>query len=211
MNDPCGPGYLVTVHDSNNASKTVGVFHLFYQCNPTGPYWGDMHWCHATSSDTIYWTNQPIALGPGSGGPGGYPDPAPTEAPSQPPSFIGAYSDESSEYNAGTGAAAVPTAAPASLEITDSSAISDSGVPGRQGRGKERGRRRRRRLGEVPQFQSSSSYDDVGVFSGSLLFGGITNNSAINGNLGTYNDSTVATGTCECVCMCVCVYVCLCV
>ena len=44
MNDPNGPIYW------------HGKYHMFYQYNPNGAYWGDMHWAHATSPDMIHWT-----------------------------------------------------------------------------------------------------------------------------------------------------------
>ena len=39
-------------------------YHMFYQYNPDGAYWGDMHWGHAMSSDMIHWKNLPIAVSP---------------------------------------------------------------------------------------------------------------------------------------------------
>ena len=57
MNDPNGPIYW------------RGKYHMFYQYNPNGAYWGDMHWAHATSPDMIHWTHLPIALAPTPGGP----------------------------------------------------------------------------------------------------------------------------------------------
>lgn len=41
-----------------------GVFHVFYQHNPAAPVWGDMHWGHATSTDLVTWTLQPVAIAP---------------------------------------------------------------------------------------------------------------------------------------------------
>ncbi|KAK8058032.1 beta-fructofuranosidase [Apiospora phragmitis] len=52
MNDPNGMFYL------------NGVFHLYYQYNPTGLGAGNQHWGHATSKDGYTWENQPIALFP---------------------------------------------------------------------------------------------------------------------------------------------------
>ncbi|GAB4565412.1 MAG: glycoside hydrolase family 32 protein [Anaerolineae bacterium] len=52
MNDPNGPIY----HD--------GYFHVFYQHNPYGDTWGDMHWGHARSVDLVRWEHLPIALWP---------------------------------------------------------------------------------------------------------------------------------------------------
>jgi fructan beta-fructosidase len=54
MNDPNGMVYL------------NGVYHLFFQHNPGATVWGPMHWGHATSTDLIHWTEQPIALYPDS-------------------------------------------------------------------------------------------------------------------------------------------------
>jgi beta-fructofuranosidase len=44
-----------------------GEYHLFYQKNPNGPYWGHIHWGHMTSPDRLKWTEQPIALTPEPG------------------------------------------------------------------------------------------------------------------------------------------------
>ncbi|KNG45989.1 glycoside hydrolase family 32 protein [Stemphylium lycopersici] len=42
-----------------------GLYHLYYQYNPTANVAGNQHWGHATSMDLYTWTNQPIALFPG--------------------------------------------------------------------------------------------------------------------------------------------------
>ncbi len=52
MNDPNG---LVYYGDR---------FHLFYQYNPFGSRWGNMHWGHAESADLVGWRHLPIALSP---------------------------------------------------------------------------------------------------------------------------------------------------
>jgi beta-fructofuranosidase len=57
MNDPNGPIYW------------NGKYHMFFQYNPDGAYWGDMHWDHAISKDMIYWKHLPVALAPTPGGP----------------------------------------------------------------------------------------------------------------------------------------------
>jgi beta-fructofuranosidase len=57
MNDPNAPIYW------------KGSYHMFYQYNPDGAYWGDMHWGHAVSDDMIHWKNLPIAVSPTAGGP----------------------------------------------------------------------------------------------------------------------------------------------
>ncbi|MGA2742277.1 MAG: glycoside hydrolase family 32 protein [Bryobacteraceae bacterium] len=57
MNDPNGPIYW------------QGKYHMFYQYNPNGAFWGDMHWAHAVSEDMLHWKHLPIALAPTPGGP----------------------------------------------------------------------------------------------------------------------------------------------
>jgi sucrose-6-phosphate hydrolase SacC (GH32 family) len=44
-----------------------GKYHLFYQKNPNGPYWGHLNWGHMTSPDLLRWTELPVALTPESG------------------------------------------------------------------------------------------------------------------------------------------------
>lgn len=44
-----------------------GQYHLFYQKNPNGPYWGHIHWGHMTSPDLLHWIEQPLALTPEPG------------------------------------------------------------------------------------------------------------------------------------------------
>jgi beta-fructofuranosidase len=52
LNDPNGPMWF------------NGVYHLFFQYNPEGYNWGDMHWYHMTSTDMLHWKHQPVALAP---------------------------------------------------------------------------------------------------------------------------------------------------
>ena len=52
MNDPNGP---ILYH---------GRYHMFFQYNPNGAFWGSMHWAHAVSPDMIHWQHEPIALAP---------------------------------------------------------------------------------------------------------------------------------------------------
>src|SRR5271168_3327710 len=57
MNDPNGPVYW------------HGNYHMFYQYNPNGAVWGDMHWGHAISPDMVHWRHLPVALAPTPDGP----------------------------------------------------------------------------------------------------------------------------------------------
>jgi beta-fructofuranosidase len=44
-----------------------GKYHLFYQKNPNGPYWGHINWGHLTSDDLCDWTEMRVALSPEPG------------------------------------------------------------------------------------------------------------------------------------------------
>lgn len=44
-----------------------GRYHLFYQHNPAGPYWRQIHWGHMSSWDLVQWHDEPIALAPEKG------------------------------------------------------------------------------------------------------------------------------------------------
>jgi len=57
MNDPNGPIYF------------RGKYHMFFQYNPNGAFWGDMHWDHAVSTDMVHWKHLGVALAPTPGSP----------------------------------------------------------------------------------------------------------------------------------------------
>ena len=52
------------MNDPNGLVFHLGVYHLFFQYHPHSSVWGPMHWGHATSTDLLRWTEQPIALRP---------------------------------------------------------------------------------------------------------------------------------------------------
>ncbi|NIY18106.1 MAG: hypothetical protein GWM98_26185, partial [Nitrospinaceae bacterium] len=49
-------------NDPNGMVYHDGKYHLYYQHNPFGVRWGNMHWGHFISTDLIHWEEQPIAL-----------------------------------------------------------------------------------------------------------------------------------------------------
>ena len=50
------------LNDPNGLLYHDGVYHLFFQTNPFGDTWGNISWGHATSTDLVSWTEQPIAI-----------------------------------------------------------------------------------------------------------------------------------------------------
>ncbi len=55
MNEPHAPIYY------------NGKYHLFYQHNPQGPFFHQIHWGHWVSDDMVHWEQLPVALAPEKG------------------------------------------------------------------------------------------------------------------------------------------------
>jgi beta-fructofuranosidase len=55
------------LNDPNGVSQWNGTYHLFYQYNPEGAFHHHIQWGHATSTDLVTWSDQPVALEPSEG------------------------------------------------------------------------------------------------------------------------------------------------
>lgn len=52
------------INDPNGMIFHEGTYHMFYQYNPAGREWGNMHWGHAVSGDLVHWEERDTALYP---------------------------------------------------------------------------------------------------------------------------------------------------
>ena len=52
------------LNDPNGAFFADGWYHVFYQHNPYGNDWGNIHWGHARSRDNVTWERLPVGVWP---------------------------------------------------------------------------------------------------------------------------------------------------
>ena len=56
------------MNDPNGMFYKDGVWNLYYQYNPYGSMWGNMHWGHSTTTDLIHWKDEGVAIAPDTWG-----------------------------------------------------------------------------------------------------------------------------------------------
>lgn len=56
------------MNDPNGMFYKDGVYHLYFQYNPYGSMWGNMHWGHSTSTDLTHWNYEGTAIVPDAWG-----------------------------------------------------------------------------------------------------------------------------------------------
>jgi sucrose-6-phosphate hydrolase SacC (GH32 family) len=55
------------MNEPNGLIKIGSTWQLFFQHNPTGNFWGNLSWGHATSTDLVSWTHKPVAISSADG------------------------------------------------------------------------------------------------------------------------------------------------
>ena len=56
------------MNDPNDMFYKDGVYHLYFQWNPYGSVWANMHWGHSTSTDLMHWNFEGSAIVPDAWG-----------------------------------------------------------------------------------------------------------------------------------------------
>lgn len=56
------------MNDPNGMFYKDGVYHLYFQYNPYGSVWGNMHWGHSTSTDLMHWNFEGCVIVPDAWG-----------------------------------------------------------------------------------------------------------------------------------------------
>lgn len=56
------------MNDPNGMFYKDGVYHLYFQYNPYGSVWGNMHWGHSTSTDLMHWKFEGCTIVPDAWG-----------------------------------------------------------------------------------------------------------------------------------------------